>query len=113
MNSIDTKTAEGKATFCMIQIFHDKDSGYAGGRFAKEWAMLMKRFEEIQTKDIKEVKKEYYACEMKLDKQPTLFINALDKMRVDTKQRLNKEINDNEFFRDILSKLPEAKERGQ
>ena len=76
--SIDTKTPEGKATFRMIQIYHDKDSGYAGGQFAKEWATLTKRFEEIQMKDIKEVKKEYYAPEVKLNEHPTLFINALD-----------------------------------
>ena len=42
-----------------------------------------------------------------------LFINALDEMRVDLKKRLNKEIDGNEFVRDILSKLPEVKKRGQ
>ena len=34
LNSTDTKTPEGKATFRMIQIYHDKDNGYAGGQFA-------------------------------------------------------------------------------
>ena len=38
------------------------------------------------------MKKEYYAREMKLNKQPTVLINALDEMRVDMKKRLNKEM---------------------
>ena len=48
LDSIDTKTAKGKAAFHLIEKTHDASTGHAGGLFYTEWSALTKRYEKIE-----------------------------------------------------------------
>ena len=112
LNAIDDTTDKGKAMFFLIEKYHNADSGFAGGQFYKEWKTLINRFESIQTKTLREYKSEYQSKKMGELEQPSLFISDMERLRIEIKKKnANHEIVDDAFMQDMLSKIPESRNR--
>ena len=107
LNSILTDTTKGKAAFHLIKKFHNTDDGYAGGHFYKEWAALIQRYEETETRPVAELKIEYYNSSMKETEDPTLYVIELERRKIKLGKKGYK-IEDSAFLEDILSKLPKS-----
>ena len=106
LNSILTETEKGQSVFYLIEKFHDAQEGFAGGQFYKEWKALTKRYEEVESKTIADLKEDYCGARMKEDQQPSLFIVQMERMKIKMTEK-GYVIADEDFLQDILSKLPE------
>ena len=111
LSSIKNKTEEGKAAFHMIERYHNKANGFQGGHFYNAWKALLTRYEGVQIKNVRDLKREYHVEKMGLEEKPTLFIVKLDRIRNEL-QRLGHDIEETEFIQDVLGKLPESKNKG-
>ena len=108
LNSILTDTEKGQSVFYLIEKFHNTQAGFAGGQFYKEWTAMTTRYKEVESKSIADLKEEYYGAKMKEDQQPSLFIVQMERLKIKMKEK-GHDINDEDFVKDILSKLPESK----
>ena len=104
-----TETEKGQSVFYLIEKFHDVHDGYAGGQFYKEWEALTKRYEEVESKSLADLKEDYYGAKMTMDQQPSLFVVKMERMKIKMKEKGFK-ISEEDFINDVLSKLPESKD---
>ena len=74
LDSIQTKTMDGKIAFNTVKEFKDKDEGFIGGNFKKAWAALSKLYEDKKILPKSEVKRMYYSLMMKPSERPRAFI---------------------------------------
>jgi len=51
---------------------------FAGGQFYKERMTLAKRYEEVESKSISDLKEKCCSARMKEDQQPSLFIVQME-----------------------------------
>jgi len=108
LNSILTDTEKGQSVFYLIEKFHNAKAGYAGGQFYKEWMAMTKRYEEVESKSIADLKEEHCGAKMRDDQQPSLFIVQMERLKIKMEEK-GHEISDENFLLDMLSKLPESK----
>ena len=94
--------------FYLIEKFHNAKAGYAGGQFYKEWMAMTKRYEEVESKSIADLKEEHCGAKMRDDQQPSLFIVQMERLKIKMEEK-GHEISDENFLLDMLSKLPESK----
>ena len=83
--------------------------GYSAGHFPKAWQELCEHFEETATLDLVDLQQEYFDMKMEEDKEPSLFIVKLERMRKKLRDN-GHSISDKDFLKQVLAKLPKGKE---
>ena len=109
LSSIDTESELGESAFSIVEAFVDPDAGYAGGQFLKAWKAMEKRFEDQDTVDVADLKQNFYDKKMKDGERPSLFIDKLNKMRKKLANEMSYKMNENDYLKNILAKLPKGK----
>ncbi len=110
LDSIQTKTMDGKVAFNTVKKFKDKDEGFVGGNFKKAWVALSEIYEDEKILPKSEVKRLYYSYMMKPNDKPRVFITNFEERR-EKMREIGCPVSKEDFINDILDRLPASKDK--
>jgi len=111
ITSMAKDSEEGKLTFDTVLAAKNASLGYARGNFKQAWLGLQELMVPRNQATLLMSREEYQNLKMKHNESPAVFMTKLQEIKGRMKDQGGREIPEEELLMDILSKLPNAKNR--
>jgi len=111
LTSMAKDMEEAKLSFDTVLMGRNASLGYTRGNFKTAWLDLQELMMPRNQATLLMSREEYQTLKMKHNESPAVFMTKLQEIKGQMKDQGGRDIPEEEFLMDILSKLPNAKNR--